>query len=140
MNFMATVYDVDANELIARVAEKLKDKLQVPEWAKYVKTAPNRERPPMQDDFWYIRAASILRNIYIHNHAGVSKLRNKYGGRIRNTHQRKEKRKASGKIIRVILQQLEAAGYLQKSPKGRILTNEGRSLLDKTANEIVNKK
>ena len=137
---MVTVYDVQANELIVRVAEKLKGKLEPPEWAKFVKTGINKERPPMQDDFWYIRAASILRNIYVHDHAGVSKLRNKYGGRIKNTHQRKEKVKASGKIIRLILQQLENAGYLQKSPKGRILTKEGRSLLDKTANEIVSKK
>ncbi len=137
---MATVYDVPANELIARVAEKLKGKIEMPEWAKYVKTGVHKERPPMQDDFWYIRAASILRNIYVHNYSGVSRLRTKYGGRIKNTHQRKEKRKASGKMIRTMLQQLESVGYLQKSKNGRILTKEGRSLLDKTANEIVNKK
>ena len=133
---MVTVYDVPANEFIIRLAEKLKGKINMPEWAKFVKTASFKERPPMQDDFWYIRAASILRNIYIRNAAGVSRLRTKYGGRIRNTHQRKEMRKASGKIIRTILQQLEQVGLLQKSKKGRMLTPQGRSFLDKVAYEV----
>ncbi len=133
---MVTVYDVPPNEFIVRLAEKLKDKITEPEWAKFVKTGSFKERPPLQDDFWYIRAASILRSIYVKNAVGVSRLRTKYGGRIRNTHQRKEIKKASGKIIRTILQQLEKAGLVQKTKKGRSLTPEGRSFLDKVAFEV----
>ena len=135
---MASVYDVDPNILIKEVANELKGKIEVPEWAKYVKTASVKERPPTQDDFWYIRAASILRSIYVKNGIGVSRLRTKYGGRTRNTHVKKMKKKASGKIIRSILQQLEKAGYVQKSKKGRILTSQGKSLLDKVTGRIKN--
>ena len=135
---MASVYDIDPNIFIKELAGELKGKIEVPEWAKYVKTASVKERPPLQDDFWYLRAASILRSIYIKNGIGVSRLRTKYGGRTRNTHVKKVKKRASGKIIRNILQQLEKAGYVQKSKKGRILTSEGKSLLDKTAGRIKN--
>ena len=135
---MASAYDIDPNVFIKEVANELKGKIEMPEWAKYVKTASVKERPPTQDNFWYIRAASILRSIYIKDGIGVSRLRSKYGGRTRNTHVKKTKKKASGKIIRNILQQLEKAGYVQKSKKGRVLTPQGRSLLDKVAGRIKN--
>lgn len=135
---MASVYDIDPNIFVKEVANELKGKIEVPEWAKYVKTATIKERPPTQEDFWYLRAASILRSVYIKNGIGVSRLRTKYGGKTKNTHAKKRKKKASGKIIRNILQQLEKAGYVQKSKKGRILTSEGKSLLDKIAGRIKN--
>jgi small subunit ribosomal protein S19e len=80
---MVTIFDVDANELIEVAKERLKkfEELRPPEWAKFVKTAPYKERPPQQDDWWYIRAAAILRYLYkIGRPIGVSRLRKKYGG------------------------------------------------------------
>ena len=45
--------------------------------------------------------------------------------------------KGSGAIIRKALQQLEAAGLVETvKGKGRVVTNKGRSLLDKLATEI----
>ena len=38
--------------------------------------------------------------------------------------------------IRKILQQLEAAGLVEKTKDGRILTSKGRSLLDKLAAQV----
>ncbi|HIP62762.1 MAG TPA: 30S ribosomal protein S19e, partial [Archaeoglobus profundus] len=38
--------------------------------------------------------------------------------------------------IRKALQQLEKAGFVKKTPEGRVVTPKGRSFLDKIATEI----
>ena len=69
---------------------------------------------------------------------GVERLRAYYGGR-KDRGVRKEKAaKGSGAIIRLALQQLEKAGYVEKvDGKGRIITPKGRRLLDQLATEIL---
>ena len=93
---------------------------------------------PSQDDFWYIRSASILRRFYMDNSVGVERLRSYFGGRKRRGHQPPEFRRASGNIIRKIVQQLEASGLVEKNSNkmGRKLTAQGRKLLDKVAHEV----
>ncbi len=136
---MVTVYDVPAWELIAEVKEDLKKKIKMPDWAKFVKTSPDRERPPMQEDWWWIRAASILRKVYIDGPVGVSRLRTWYGGRKDRGVKPEHKYKASGKIIRVILQQLEELGLVKKTKKGRVVTPQGQSYLDTMAKKVLAK-
>ena len=85
---MTTVYDVPADLLIKRVAEKLKSMVKPPEWAKYVKTGVHKQRAPEQEDWWYIRLASILRRVYIDGPVGIERLRTYYGGRKRRGVQR----------------------------------------------------
>ena len=77
---MTTIYDVDPSKLIEKVSEELKkiDEIKAPEWAKYAKTGASKERPPIEEDWWYARTASILRKIYMLGPIGVSKLRKKY--------------------------------------------------------------
>ena len=135
---MATVYDVDPNALIERVAKKLKeiDAIEPPVWAAYVKTGMHKERVPDQPDWWYYRAAAILRQIYIRPR-GVSRLRRKYGGKKNRGHAPERFYPGSGSIIRKCLQQLEAAGFVKKGSKGREITPAGRSFLDKIATEIA---
>jgi len=60
---MVTARDVPADELIKRLAMRLKNFEQVkpPEWAAYVKTGVFKEKPPTDPDWWYVRAASLLR-------------------------------------------------------------------------------
>jgi small subunit ribosomal protein S19e len=50
------------SELIGKAAEALKkvDGIRPPEWAAYVKTGVHKERPPVQQDWWYRRAAAVL--------------------------------------------------------------------------------
>lgn len=143
---MATIYDVDTNELIDAVAEELKkiDAIQPPEWAPFVKTGVSKERPPVNKDWWYMRTASVLRKVTILGPIGVSKLRTKYGGK-KNCGYRPERfYRASGNIIRKILQQLEKAELIKKKEKdihkGRIIAPKGKSLLDKTATRLLGKK
>ncbi len=137
---MTSVFDVDANKLINTVSEKLKGikELEMPEWAKYVKTGAHKERPP-EKEWWHIRLASLLRNLYMRGPIGVQRLRKRYGGRRKRGYKPKKKFKAGGKIIRVALQQLEKAGFVEKVEGGRAITNKGKSLLDKTAHELVMK-
>lgn len=140
---MTTVFDVDANDFIAKTKEELKkiEQVKMPDWAKFVKTSSARTKPPEQEDFWYIRAAAILRQVYVRGTpVGVQRLRVKYGGRTINRVKKKRERRSCGKIIRVLLQQLESAGFLQKATinnqKGRVITNKGKSFLDKIAAQV----
>lgn len=136
---MVSVQSVDPSALIKKVAEELKkiDLIQPPEWAKFVKTGVFKQRPPIESDWWYMRAASILRTVHLLGPIGTSKLRTKYGGK-QNRGVRPEKfRVAGGSIIRTVLQQLEKEGLLaqNKNPKkkGRITTAKGQSLLERCA-------
>ncbi len=135
---MATVYDVPADMLIQKVAEKLKnmEEIKPPEWAKFVKTGVHKERSPEQDDWWYIRAAAVLRKVYVNQPVGLERLRTAYGGRKRRGVEPPKFMKGSGSVIRKVLQQLESAGLVKKTDEGRVVTPQGRALLDKTAAEI----
>lgn len=140
---MATVYDVKPQSLIKKVAEKLMDKeeVEMPDWARYVKTGASREKPPEQDNWWYIRAAAILRTVYKKGPIGVGKLKKKYGGKKDQGSKPEKFYPASGKVIRMILQQLGEAELVELEEKeGRIITPSGKSLLDKTASEILKEK
>jgi len=135
---MTSIYEVPSDKLIERLKEELKkiDVIKPPLWALMVKSGPHRERPPQQQDFWYIRAASILRRIYIDGPVGVSRLRSYYGGRKRRGRRPAKTYKAGGAIIRKILKQLEAAGLVKREKKGRMLTPEGRRFVDRIIGEV----
>ena len=79
---MVTVYDVPPEKLILKTAEKLKgiDSIEPPEWSEFVKTGRHTEKSPTQDDWWYTRAASVLRKIYMKGPMGSSRLSEEYGG------------------------------------------------------------
>ena len=133
---MASIYDQNQAELINKASIGLKKTKQVkmPEWALYAKTGAGKERTPDDREWWYIRAASILRKVYIKGPIGVSKLRTNYGCK-KNRGVKPEKfYKASGKVIRTILQQLEAEGLIRQVEKGvhkgKVVTPQGRSFLD----------
>lgn len=133
------MYDKDPSEVIKRAGEGLKKEIKMPEWAMFVKTGPAKERPPSQPDWFYFRAASILRKVYMQGPIGVNKLRTKYGSKKNRGHKPEKFFRAPGKIIRNILQQLESNQYIKKDAKGhhkgRIITSKGKSFLDKVSRE-----
>lgn len=131
-----SVYDVPADLLIQRVAEKLKEMVVPPEWAKYVKTGVHRQRAPEQKDWWYVRLASVFRKVYMDGPVGIERLRTFYGGKKRRGVKPPHSMKGSGAIIRNALHQLEQLGFVQKTKDGRVVTPTGRSFLDKIANEV----
>lgn len=134
LNYKMAVYDIPADEYNKKLAEALKklEEFEAPEWSYFVKTSVARSRPP-NEEFWHKRAASILRQIYIKGIVGVGRLRTRYGGRKKRGMKPEEFRKASGKMIRLMLQQAEKAGLLEKSSgkkKGRKLTSKGIKFLE----------
>jgi len=131
-----TVYEIPAQEYNNKLADALKKmpEFKMPEWAFFVKTGTGKIKPPMSNDWWYNRAASILRQIYINKVVGVNRLRNKYGNRKNRGMKPERFAKGSGKIIRTILQQAEKTGFLEKVKEGkrfgRKLTKKGTEFLD----------
>ena len=135
------VFESNPQEYNLALAEALKKvpEFKTPDWIDFVKSGPSKERPIEDEDFWYKRAASILRQIYKHKVVGVSRLRTKYGSK-QDRGMRPEKfKRASGKIIRTILQQSDAAGFTEiakdiqgvrsKRP-GRTMTENGKKFLE----------
>ena len=137
---LPTPYDVPAPILIKKLANRLKeeyDAIVPPPWAPLVKTGSHVQRPPQDPDWWFTRCASLLRKIYMKGPVGVQRLRSEYGGRIDRGVKPEHARKGGGAIIRKALQQLEAAGLVEPSRnKGRVVTREGRRLLDRVSTEI----
>ena len=139
---MTHITAVNTNELNKKAAEELKKQklVQPTEWSQFVKTGQNKERLPDSQDWWYARSAAILQTIANRGPVGTQKLRNKFGGKKRRGHKPAHFYKASGSVIRKILQQLEKSELVKQVEKGvhkgRVLTPKGTSFLDKLAVEI----
>ena len=129
-----TEYNLKLAEALKKVPE-----FKAPEWVQFVKSGPAKERPIDDEDFWYKRSASILRQIYRKKIVGVIRLRTKYGSKKDRGMRPEEFRKASGKIIRTILQQADKAGFteiaqtirgVKERKPGRQLTKLGKDFLE----------
>jgi small subunit ribosomal protein S19e len=140
---MVTLYDAPTEELIDAVAEALRDEIEEPDWRPFTKTGSYAEFPPEQEDFFYRRAASVLRTVAVDGPVGVERLRTRYGGKSSGSTRYRvapeHRVDGSGSLIRTILQELEAADLLERPPdgEGRVVTAEGRSLLDTTAGDVL---
>jgi small subunit ribosomal protein S19e len=134
---LVTALEVPADRLIERLARYLKEnvpEVRPPYWALFVKTGCFKEKPPENPDWWYFRAASILRKLYKAGRpVGLSELRREYGGRKRRGVRPERTYRAPGNAIRKILQQLERAQLVRRTKQGRVLTPQGRALLDRIA-------
>ena len=132
-----TVYNVNPNVLVEKASVELKKLIKAPEFSIYVKTGAGRERPPTDKDWYYKRVAAVLRSVYLKGPLGTNKLRVKYGNRKNVGTAGERVFRASGKIIRLILQQLEKIEFVKqvekKGHKGRMVTGKGKSFLDKLA-------
>jgi len=132
---------INPQKLVIKLSEELKknDNIKPPEWSKYVKTGVSSERPPLQYDWWFLRSAAILRKVYMEGPIGTQRLRTYFGEKRRRGHKPAHHRKAGGKIIRTMLQQLESAGYvkkIEKPKKGRVITPKGQKLIDKLSKMV----
>lgn len=135
---MVTALDVEPNKLIAKAAEKLKGmRLEKPGFVGLVKTGAHVQRPPQQENFWYVRCASIMRHAYTKNSVGTGRLRRHYGGRKSRGVKPQRHAISGGSTIRKAMQQLEKAGLMIKEKNGgRRLSPKGRALLDLAAKEV----
>ena len=143
---MNAVFELNSQEYNLKLAEALKkfSEFDEPKWAQFVKSGSGKERPIDDPDFWHKRAASILRQIYKKKILGVNRLKTKYGNKKDRGFKPEKFRKASGKIIRVILQQADTAGLteiakevtgVRERKPGRQLTVNGKALLESIGQE-----
>ena len=131
-------FDVPPGKLVQATAQEFeKMNIEMPDWALFVKTGTSRERAPENKNWWNYRMGSVLYRIYKTGPVGTQRLRTYYGGKKNRGVKPHAFFKASGKIIRTILQQMEKSDLIkyQKTGvhKGRVLMPKGRSLLDKTS-------
>tara|TARA_B100000614_G_scaffold26489_1_gene20594 strand:- start:6280 stop:6771 length:492 start_codon:yes stop_codon:yes gene_type:complete len=125
---MTTVYDIPADIFNPALAAAMADQeaVSMPDWGQYVKTAVDRERPPTQTDWWYLRTAAILRKVARNGPVGVTHLAQAFGGKKDNGVMPNTPGVASRHIIRTALQQLEEAGLVEKVPTREVETDEGK--------------
>merc|ERR1711937_506665 len=126
-----TVKDVPADAFIKR-----QPKFDVPKYHDIVKTAVLKELAPYDEDWFFVRAASILRKVYLRKGTGVGALKKWYGGSS-GTHRGTRKAHfstASGAIIRKAMLELEKLEMMEHcSDGGRVITSKGRAEMDRIA-------
>jgi len=139
---VTTHYDVPGEHLVGALANSLKsvEAIQPPDWSSFVKTSVHKEQSPSQPDWWYFRSASVLRKIGVNGPIGTERLARHYSGSRDRGSKPNRSNNGSRKVLRLIMQQLEIAGFVQKSKKGgRGLTPKGQSVLDNTAFDVKKK-
>ena len=132
--------DINHQELVEKLAVKLKDTAIPPTWAEYAKTGHGKQRPPVRKDWWQIRAAAVLLSIEKLGPVGVSKLSVKYGTRKDRGYKPSIFVPGSRNVLRKVLQQLESSKLVVQKEvdghKGRIITKAGTKMINDSAKEI----
>eukprot|EP00118_Oscarella_pearsei_P024539 m.306271 g.306271 ORF g.306271 m.306271 type:complete len:149 (+) comp41104_c0_seq1:1184-1630(+) len=136
----ATVKDVNAHAFNKAFSAFLKKsgKLKVPVWVDIVKTGRHKELAPYDRDWFYVRAASVARQVYLRGGQGVGGLTRRYGGRKRNGTRPAHFQRGSSSVARMVLKSLEGMKLIEKDPNGgRKITSQGQRDLDRIANQVV---
>ncbi|KAJ1932837.1 Protein component of the small (40S) ribosomal subunit [Linderina pennispora] len=135
-----TVKDVNAHAFIKAYAAHLKrsGKLEVPAWTEYAKTGSHKELSPYDPDWFYVRAASVARHIYLRGGVGVGALADRYGGTKRRGTRPNHHAASSTNVARKVFQGLEKIGILEKHANGgRKITSAGQRDLDRISVQVA---
>lgn len=110
-----------------------------PGWVDTVKTGPAKEMPPQDIDWFYIRAASVARHVYLRKTVGVGRLRKVHGSAKNRGSRPSHHVDASGSVDRKVMQALEKIQVLEKDEEkgGRRITQQGQRDLDRTYIRIL---
>ncbi len=137
---MATAYDVPAGRLLPQLAEELKkmEAIKAPEWALFAKTGRHREKSPIEDDWWFVRSAAVLRKVYIYGPIGTTRIAEAFGGKADRGSKPNKAVRGSRSIARLTIQQLETSQLIQKDKDGgRVVTGKGRKLVDNVSTRLM---
>ena len=135
-----TVRDVAADKFIAAYADVLKnnDKFVVPKWVDLVKTGAHKELCPYDPDWYYIRAAAIVRKIYLREGTGVGALKKRFGGNYRRGSAPDKHQDGAGGLIRAICLNLDKLNITEATGKGgRKVSRTGQQALDLVAGQVA---
>ncbi|KAH8193559.1 hypothetical protein TruAng_012275 [Truncatella angustata] len=118
---------------------KRQGKLPIPGWVDTVKTGASRELPPQNIDWFYVRAASVARHVYMRKTVGVGRLRRVHGTAKNRGVRPSHHVNASGSVDRKIFQALEKIGVLEQDEEkgGRRITQSGQRDLDRIAQTVA---
>ena len=142
---MTTYHDVPADLLIGELSARLAEMeaISPPEWSTIVKTGTHRERPPTQDNWWFIRSAAILRKVGKLGPIGANHMAQHFGGPKDRGVKPNRAVAGSRNISRTVMQQLSNAGLIESKMnaagtvnQGKVLTPAGQSLLDSIAHDV----
>merc|ERR1712121_236170 len=134
-----TVKDVDPQVFVRAFAAHLKkSKLKVPEFVTIVKTSKAHELGPTDPDWFYVRAASVARHVYLRPNVGVGAVRKIYGGAKRNGTRPAHFCLSSSSVARKVLQSLEGIKIVTKDVNGgRSIAPTGRRDMDRIAGQLL---
>merc|ERR1712018_141134 len=135
----ATVKDVNPQDFVKAFAAHLKkSKLKVPEFVEIVKTSKAHELGPTDPDWYYVRAASVARHVYLRPNVGVGAVRKIYGGAKRNGTRPAHFCLSSSSVARKVLQSLEGIKLVTKDVNGgRSIAPTGRRDMDRIAGQLL---
>jgi len=111
-----------------------------------VKTAHFKELCPQDPDWYYTRAASVARKIYLRGGMGIGAFKKVYGGSNKRGPRPCKFGTGSGKLARYIVQQLTSIGVVENNPgrpgstqtsNGRRISQEGQRDLDRIAGRVA---
>ncbi|XP_032764572.1 40S ribosomal protein S19-like [Rattus rattus] len=129
--------DVNQQEVVRALAAFLKKsgKLKVPAWVDIVKLAKHKELTPY-GNWFYTRAASTARHLYLRGGAGVDSMTKIYGGRQRHGVRPSHFSRGSKSVARGVL--LEGLKMVEKDQDGgRKLTPQAQRDLDGMAGQVA---
>ncbi|KAH6561233.1 hypothetical protein BASA50_000239 [Batrachochytrium salamandrivorans] len=143
MGHGVTVKDVSSHAFVKAYAAYLKrtGKLELPKWVDLVKTGSQKELAPYDPDWFYVRAASVARHIYLRGGVGVGGIRKNYGGSKNRGSKPHHSGVGSGSIARTVFHSLEKIKVVELHPNGgRKISVDGQKDLDRIAQQIVEAK
>ncbi|OAG31315.1 small subunit ribosomal protein S19e [Nematocida displodere] len=136
-------------KFIATLSKALEDekKITPPADTAHIKTGHGRQIAPEEENWYFVRTASILRKLYIEELTNPEKSRHGfgtmwfarvYGGAKNNGHKPSHVVSGSKSLVRRILQSLEGLKFVSQIPNGgRKLTATGLSYLGEVANKAA---
>ncbi|KAG0420629.1 40S ribosomal protein S19 [Dictyocoela roeselum] len=139
------VFEVKHENFISEVAKYLKENncLTLPPNHEFMKTCHGKENSPLQDDWYYTRAGSTFRQLIVHEikknrPMTVARLASIYGCAKDRGSRPSKHVPATKSIIRNILRNLEALGWVKKADKGRVVTEAGKEIAEQLIEKIMN--
>uniref|UniRef100_A0A8D1MBV7 Small ribosomal subunit protein eS19 n=1 Tax=Sus scrofa TaxID=9823 RepID=A0A8D1MBV7_PIG len=135
-----TVKDVNQQEVVRALAAFLRKsgKLKVPEWVDTVKLVKHKELAPYDENWFYTRAASTPRHLYLWGSAGVGSMTKTYRGHQRDRVMPSHFSRGSKSVAHRLLQAREGLKMVEKDQDGgRKLTPQGQRDLDRIAGQVA---
>lgn len=88
---------------------------KLPVWTQYIKTGISREMPPTDAKWYYVRAASVARKIYLNGGIGLGALAHWYGKAATTGNKPQHHVKAARGLLRHILNEVSVCSWAHQA-------------------------